>query len=81
MKNKKVDLEKKQQVWEARFQKRSSEQARREHEDSLKFFQVISRQTCNSLQACSIHANLIFPLSNCFNCIIVKLFGFAAAGT
>lgn len=39
MKNKKVDLEKKQQVWEARFQKRSSEQARREHEDSLKFFQ------------------------------------------
>ena len=40
MKNKKEDLTKKQQVWEARFQKRSSDQARREHEDSLKFFQV-----------------------------------------
>ena len=40
MKNKKEDLEKKQRVWEARFQKRSSEQARKEHEDSLKFFQV-----------------------------------------
>ena len=40
MKNKKEDLDKKQQVWEARFQKRSAEQARREHEDFLKFFQV-----------------------------------------
>lgn len=39
MKNKKEDLDKKQQVWEARFQKRSAEQARREHEDFLKFFQ------------------------------------------
>ncbi|KAJ8318850.1 hypothetical protein KUTeg_003941 [Tegillarca granosa] len=39
MKSKKEKEEEQQAVWEARFKKRYNDQRRREHEDSLKFFQ------------------------------------------